>query len=153
MTVSGINDRLVDCIQSVKEVEETWRKLKFNVQQYTKGTSERGYILGAIDEVTQTLDDNVMQLQGMLSSRFIGPFLNSVQNWEKSLSHISEVLEVRTIIISISSLFVSYRLLSLNAIVHTHAFNGPFSGTTRVSRYQKGKTNLDFTEARDSEWQ
>ena len=28
-----------------------------------------------------------------------------------------------------------------------------FSGTTRVSRYQKGKTNLDFTEARDSKWQ
>jgi len=35
---------------------------------------------------------------------------------------------------------------------HTHPFNGPFSRTTRVSRYQKGKTNLDFTEARDSEW-
>jgi len=28
-----------------------------------------------------------------------------------------------------------------------------FSGTTQVSRYQKGKTNLDFNEARDSEWQ
>jgi len=25
-------------------------------------------------------------------------------------------------------------------------------GTTQVSRFQKGKTNLDFTEARDSEW-
>ena len=36
---------------------------------------------------------------------------------------------------------------------HRHPFNGPLSGTTRVSRYQKGKTNLDFTEARDSEWQ
>jgi len=36
---------------------------------------------------------------------------------------------------------------------HTRPFNGPLSGTTRVSRYQKGKTNLDFTEARDSEWQ
>ena len=36
---------------------------------------------------------------------------------------------------------------------HTHPFNGPFSETTQVSRYQKGKTNLDFTEARDSEWQ
>ena len=36
---------------------------------------------------------------------------------------------------------------------HTHPFDGPFSGSTRVSRYQKGKTNLDFTEARDSEWQ
>ena len=36
---------------------------------------------------------------------------------------------------------------------HTHPFNDPFSGTTQVSWYQKGKTNLDFTEARDSEWQ
>jgi len=36
---------------------------------------------------------------------------------------------------------------------HTHLFNGPFSGTTQVSQYKKGKTNLDFTEARDSEWQ
>ena len=36
---------------------------------------------------------------------------------------------------------------------HTHPFNGPLSGTTRVSRYQKGETNLDFTGARDSEWQ
>ena len=36
---------------------------------------------------------------------------------------------------------------------HTHPFNGLFSGITQVSRYQKGKTNLDFTEERDSEWQ
>jgi len=35
----------------------------------------------------------------------------------------------------------------------TYPFNGPFSRTTRVSRYQKGKTNLDFTEARDGECQ
>ena len=35
----------------------------------------------------------------------------------------------------------------------TQPFNGLFSRTTWVSRYQKGKTNLDFTGARDSEWQ
>ena len=34
-----------------------------------------------------------------------------------------------------------------------HPFNGPFSRRTQVSRYQKDKTNLHFTEARDSEWQ
>ena len=44
-------------------------------------------------------------------------------------------------------------VICLEQHTHTHPFNGPFSGTTRVSRYQKGKTNLDFTEARDSEWQ
>jgi len=32
-------------------------------------------------------------------------------------------------------------------------FNSHLSETTRVSRYQKGKTSLDFTEARDSKWQ
>ena len=37
--------------------------------------------------------------------------------------------------------------------LHTRASSGPLSGTTRVSWHQKGKTNLDFTEARDSEWQ
>ena len=36
---------------------------------------------------------------------------------------------------------------------HTNPLNGPLSRTTQVSRYQNGKTNLDFTEARDSEWQ
>jgi len=42
----------------------------------------------------------------------------------------------------------------MRAHTHAHTFiNGPFSGTTRVSQYQKGKTNLDFTEARDIEWQ
>jgi len=40
-----------------------------------------------------------------------------------------------------------------HVVSHTHTFNSPFSGTTKVSRYQKGKTDLDFTEARDSEWQ
>ena len=39
-----------------------------------------------------------------------------------------------------------YILLSLS-----HRFNGPLSGTTQVSRYQKGTTNLDFPEARDSD--
>ena len=43
--------------------------------------------------------------------------------------------------------------ISMQALTHTHMFNGPLSGTTQVSWYQKGKTNLDFTEARDSEWQ
>jgi len=45
------------------------------------------------------------------------------------------------------------RAARTHARTHTHTFNGPFPGTTRVSRYQKGKTDLDFAEARDSEWQ
>ena len=40
-----------------------------------------------------------------------------------------------------------------HAHTHKNPFNGPLSQTTRVTWYQKGKTNLDFTEARDREWQ
>ena len=46
-------------------------------------------------------------------------------------------------------------MLSVLNYTHTHTktLNRPFSGATRASRYQKGKTNLDFAEATDSEWQ
>jgi len=45
------------------------------------------------------------------------------------------------------------KVMLLQKKLHTHLFNGPFSGTTQVSQCQKGKNNLDFMEARDSEWQ
>jgi len=42
----------------------------------------------------------------------------------------------------------------MHAHTHTHLhLTTPLSRTTWVSRYQKGKNNLDFIEARDSEWQ
>jgi len=48
--------------------------------------------------------------------------------------------------------FTRCRQLTIQRHTHTHnPFNGPLSGSIRVSRYQKGKTNVDFTEARDSE--
>ena len=47
-----------------------------------------------------------------------------------------------------TSLFA--RAAALQSLVyHTHPFNGLFSRTTQVSRYQKGKTSLDLNEARD----
>ena len=49
--------------------------------------------------------------------------------------------------------FHKFLVVYLIFCIFTHTFNGPFSWTTRVSRFQKGKTNLDVTEARDSEWQ
>ena len=32
--------------------------------------------------------------------------------------------------------------LRIHTYIYTHSFNGPLSRTTRVSRYQKGKTDL-----------
>jgi len=50
-------------------------------------------------------------------------------------------------------LLTSHQSTFTTTTTRLHTLNGPFSEITQVSRYQKGKTNLDFTEARDSEWQ
>ena len=47
---------------------------------------------------------------------------------------------------------ISNLISSITTTTTLHPFNGPLSGTTQVSQYKKGKTNLDFTGARDSEW-
>lgn len=82
-------------MQGIKEIIETWESMKFPVEVYTKGTEIRGYILGSMEEILEILDDNNVNLQSFLGSRFVGPFLSSAQKWEKTLSLISEVSEVR----------------------------------------------------------
>jgi len=49
--------------------------------------------------------------------------------------------------------FTVYTNIFVVTHTHTHPFNGPLSRTTWVSWYQKGKTSLDYTEARDIELQ
>ena len=57
------------------------------------GNEDRGFILGPVDELNQVLEDNMMNLQSMSASQFIGPFLGTVQKWEKAMQTISDVVE------------------------------------------------------------
>ena len=42
----------------------------------------------------------------------------------------------------------------MHTYIYTHTrLTALFSETTQVIRYQKGQTNVDFIDARDSEWQ
>jgi dynein heavy chain, axonemal len=41
----------------------------------------------------QVLDDHSMNLQSMSASPFIGPFMNSVQKWEKCLTLVYEIVD------------------------------------------------------------
>ncbi|XP_014373608.2 dynein heavy chain 10, axonemal, partial [Alligator sinensis] len=80
--------------KGVKDIVDTWENMKFTVQRYFKGTQERGFILGSVDDIIQILDDNTVNLQSISGSRFVGPFLSTVHHWEKTLSLIGEVIEV-----------------------------------------------------------
>ena len=46
--------------------------------RYMKGTQERGHILGSVDDIVLTLDDNAMNLQSMSASRYVEPFFEKV---------------------------------------------------------------------------
>ena len=75
-------------VQGVKEVEETWGQLKFNILKYIKGTSDRGWIVGAVDEVLQILDDNAMQLQGETSTQTVARSRSSVGSQHSCVSQV-----------------------------------------------------------------
>ena len=80
--------------QGIKEVAEFWDQMKFTVIKYVKGTQDRGFVLGAIDEILIALDDNALLLQSMAASRYVGPFQEQTQKWEKSLSLVGEVCDI-----------------------------------------------------------
>ncbi|XP_027593384.2 dynein heavy chain 10, axonemal isoform X1 [Pipra filicauda] len=80
--------------KGMKEIIDTWEQMKFTVLEYIKGTEKRGFILGPSEEILEILDDNNVSLQSVLGSRFVGPFLSSARQWEKTLSLISEVTEI-----------------------------------------------------------
>ena len=59
-----------------------------------QGPHERGLVLRQNEELTMTLEDQMMNLSSMMSSRFVAPFLELTQKWEKLMSNISETIEV-----------------------------------------------------------
>ncbi|GFO07644.1 dynein heavy chain 10, axonemal [Plakobranchus ocellatus] len=79
--------------KGIYDVEEAWKRAKFIVLPFAKG-NRRGHILGPVDEIIQNLDDTSVNLTNMSASKFSGPFLGTVQAWERALAKISEVLEI-----------------------------------------------------------
>ncbi|XP_061673976.1 dynein axonemal heavy chain 10-like [Syngnathoides biaculeatus] len=80
--------------KGVKEVVETWENMKFVIQPYNKGNQQQCSVLGGVDEIVLNVDNDAMNLQSMAGSHFAGPFLSTIQQWEKDLSLISEIIEV-----------------------------------------------------------
>ena len=97
---------------------------------------------------------NVQKLRRNCTLIFIFEFEKLLEYFTENRFSLSLTVATICLIEKICVFFWTTRYKRLcNRRTHTHPFNGPFSGTTQVSRYQKGKTNLDFTAARDSEWQ
>ncbi|KAF5308522.1 hypothetical protein FQR65_LT06187 [Abscondita terminalis] len=51
------------------------------------------YRIKNVDDCFQALEDNMMQLSGMKSTRYVEPFVVQVDYWERTLSYIMETVE------------------------------------------------------------
>ena len=84
--------------QSLLEVENVWKTLKFPLCKYKKLSSSSQnaqiYIIDNLEEVFQILDDNLMTIQGVSSSKYLDNFKDKCAYWENFLTVTYECLEV-----------------------------------------------------------
>lgn len=72
----------------LRELDVTWATMEFDHNHHprTKIT-----LLGASEELIETLEDNQVQLQNMLTSKYIAFFQEQVSSWQKKLSNADQV--------------------------------------------------------------
>ncbi|XP_014229978.1 dynein beta chain, ciliary-like [Trichogramma pretiosum] len=73
------------------EIGNTWTTMEFERETHSR---TKLYILRVSEEVIDTLEENQVQLQTMLGSKFIGFFLKEVSDWQAKLSNADAVIGV-----------------------------------------------------------
>ena len=96
---AAVEEIINEAVQEAKienelaKIEAAWRNNTLGLAKYKKDGQDRGYILRAADDVKLELDDNLLNLQTISGSRFVGAFVDRVRKWEKTLNIVSECLE------------------------------------------------------------
>uniref|UniRef100_A0A336KTI1 CSON011058 protein n=1 Tax=Culicoides sonorensis TaxID=179676 RepID=A0A336KTI1_CULSO len=88
---NAVKELMLD--KGLKKVIAAWDCVYFTVQKHFKAGNDRGYILGSVEEINSMLDDNLMSLQSMAASQFVGPFLGLVKTWERRLAQLSLIID------------------------------------------------------------
>ncbi|XP_034940720.1 dynein beta chain, ciliary [Chelonus insularis] len=92
----------------LRELNSTWSTMEFEreVHQRTGAT-----LLKASEELIETLEENQVQLQNLITSKFIAHFLEEVSCWQKKLSIADQVttiwFEVQRTWMHLESIFLS----------------------------------------------
>lgn len=75
---------------ALDKMENEWKEMIFDTKEYrTTGTR----ILCGIDEIQQLLDDQIVKIQAMRSSRYIKPFIEQCTKWETTLVNMQDILD------------------------------------------------------------
>jgi dynein heavy chain, axonemal len=75
----------------LRELDSTWSTMKFDIEAHSRTQVP---LLAPSDELIETLEDNQVQLQNMLTSKYIAYFLTEVASWQKKLSQADQVISI-----------------------------------------------------------
>ena len=75
----------------LRELNTTWTTMAFDADPHSRTKIQ---LLKPSDELIETLEDNQVQLQNMLTSKYIAHFLVEVTAWQKKLSIADQVISI-----------------------------------------------------------
>ncbi|XP_067212065.1 dynein beta chain, ciliary [Linepithema humile] len=92
----------------MKELKITWSKMEFEREVHSRTGAT---LIRASEELIETLEENQVQLQNLITSKFIAHFLEEVSSWQKKLSIADQVttvwFEVQRTWMHLESIFMS----------------------------------------------
>jgi hypothetical protein len=92
--VAGIVDRAnkeQGMEKMLTQLETTWSSMNFDYDMHRETQTP---MLKASEELIETLEENQVQLQNLLTSKYIAYFLEAVSGWQKKLSTADSVIEI-----------------------------------------------------------
>lgn len=75
----------------LRELDNTWKTMEFTLEPHTR--TKLPLIL-VQEELIEVLEENQVQLQNMLTSKYIAHFLKEVTDWQRSLSQADQVIHI-----------------------------------------------------------
>jgi dynein axonemal heavy chain len=79
--------------RDLSKLSESWSETKLPVGKY-HGDDSKGFILKDCSDILLALEDNALSLQAMANSPFAQAFSSGIRKWERSLTHITETINV-----------------------------------------------------------
>lgn len=92
----------------LKELDQTWSSMSFSCEIHQATGLP---MLKATEELIETLEDNQVQLQNLMTSKYITHFLEDISLWQKKLSVADQIIslwfEVQSTWSHLESIFIS----------------------------------------------
>ncbi|KAI4493969.1 hypothetical protein M0802_009345 [Mischocyttarus mexicanus] len=108
----------------MRELNVTWSKMEFEKEVHVRTGAT---LIRASEELIETLEENQVQLQNLITSKFIAHFLEEVSAWQKKLSIADQVttvwFEVQRTWMHLESIFMSSEDIRRQLPVDAERFN------------------------------